>query len=202
MNVAEIAVQGRLSNDAERWLTTAITAIKADARAIRALFPAVGRKCGRGPLQSDELPGWTVDEAARVTLLDALPADALTAEIGELYRFGDAAEKRAVLRGLELLPIGDNGLPIIRDALRTNDARLIAAAMGPHGAEKLDQHAYRHGVLKCVFMGIPLADISGLDRRVDDELVAMLRSFAAERAAAGRSIPTDVIRFLPELPEP
>jgi len=197
MNMAAIALQARLSDDAERWLATAVNAIKADARTVRALFPAAARKCGRGPLQSDELPGWTVDEAARVVLLDALPADALSAEIGELYRYGDAAEKRAVLRGLDLLPLGAGGLPIVRDALRTNDARLVTAAMGPYSAKELDPHAYRHGVLKCVFMGIPLADIAGLDRRVDDELIAMLRSFAAERAAAGRSIPTDVTRLLP-----
>jgi len=201
MNEAEIALQGRLSDDAERWLAAAVARIAADVRAIRPLFPAVGRKCGRGPLQVDELPGWTVDDAARVVLLAALPRGgvALMAEIGELYRYGDAAEKRAVLRGLPMLLINDDGLPLIRDALRTNDTRLVAAALGPYGAERLETQAYRHGVLKCVFMGIPLADIHGLDRRVDAELVAMLRSFAAERAAAGRSIPTDILRFLPEL---
>jgi len=198
VNTTEIALHGRLSDDAERWLAAAIAQIGADARAIRSLFPAVGRKCGRGPLRSAERPGWTVDEAARVTLLNVLPLDALVAEIGDLYRHGDAAEKRAVLRGLDLLPIGDDGLPIVADALRTNDARLVAAAMGPYGAKRLDPRAYRHGVLKCVFMGIPLADIAGLDRRVDAELVAMLQSFAAERAAAGRSIPADVTRLIPE----
>jgi hypothetical protein len=106
-----------------------------------------------------------------------------------------------VLRGLALLPIGDAGLPLVRDALRTNDTRLVAAALGPYAAVHLDPPAWRHGVLKCVFMGIPLSEVDGMDRRVDAELVRMLRSFAEERAAAGRSIPADVVNLVPDSKE-
>jgi hypothetical protein len=94
---------------------------------------------------------------------------------------------------------GDAGLALIADALRTNDTRLVTAAMGEYGAARLDDSAYRHGVLKCVFMGIPLASVAGLDRRTDAELLRMMRSFAAERAAAGREIPADLVSLLPEL---
>jgi hypothetical protein len=93
---------------------------------------------------------------------------------------------------LSFLDIGARGLPIVRDALRTNDTRLVAAALGPYAAEHLDAPAYRQGVLKCVFMGIPLAGIHGLDRRADDELARMLRAYAEERMAAGRAVPADV----------
>jgi hypothetical protein len=187
----------------QRWLAGGAARIAAEPTAVRGLFPAAGRQCGRGPLEScaPQLRGWTVDDAARVLLLLALPlADAaLAEEVAGLYRHGDAAEKRAVLRGLAALPVGAGGLPLVQDALRTNDTRLVAAALGPYGAANLDPPAYRQGVLKCVFLGIPLAGIDGLPERADRELFRMLRSFAAERAAAGRPIPADVTLPGPDL---
>ncbi|MEV6648142.1 EboA domain-containing protein [Amycolatopsis sp. NPDC051371] len=175
------------------WLDKALHDVAADATALRTLFPGVGRRVGRGPA---ETPGWTVDDVARVRLLQAAPGAA--AEMPDLYRYGDAAEKRAVLRGLSVVDIGDAGLELVADALRTNDTRLVTAAMGEYAAEHLDDSAYRHGVLKCVFMGIPLAEVAGLDRRTDEELLRMMRSFAAERTAAGRAVPADLLPLLNE----
>jgi len=161
------------------WQADAVARITADPTAIRALFPVARRRCG--PEVADDV---------RVGLLAALPPDVLADEITSLYRFGDPAEKRAVLRALSVLPVGDLGLPLVRDALRTNDSTLVTAALGPYGSAGLDASAYRQGVLKCVFMGIPLAEIGAL--RVDDELRRMLRAFADERVAAGRPVPADV----------
>ncbi|SEF33173.1 hypothetical protein SAMN05421837_106631 [Amycolatopsis pretoriensis] len=175
------------------WLEEARTKVAADATALRTVFPGVGRRVGRGP---SDTPGWTVDDVARVELLKAAPGAA--AEMPDLYRYGDAAEKRAVLRGLSVVDIGDAGLALVADALRTNDPRLVTAAMGEYAAEHLDDAAYRHGVLKCVFMGIPLAEVAGLDRRTDGELLRMMRSFAAERTAAGRDVPADLRPLLNE----
>lgn len=196
----------RLTPDGERWLIEATGRVAAEVTAVRTLFPAVGRRCGRGPLAppttapdaAPEHRGWTVDDAARALLLAALPlrGDALCDEVAALYRYGDAAEKRGVLRALHLLDrdgdLGDRALPLVRDALRTNDTRLVAAALGPYGAGHLDAPAYRHGVLKCVFVGVPLAEVDGLDRRSDAELARMLVDFAHERVAAGRDVPADV----------
>jgi hypothetical protein len=175
------------------WLDEALSKVATDASALRTLFPGVGRRVGRGP---SDPPGWTVDDVARVRLLEAAPGAA--AEMPGLYRYGDAAEKRAVLRGLSVVDTGDAGLELVADALRTNDTRLVTAAMGEYAATHLDDSAYRHGVLKCVFMGIPLADVAGLDRRTDEELLRMMRSFAAERTAAGRDVPADLLPLLNE----
>jgi hypothetical protein len=199
----------RLAAGAATWLAEARGKVAAEPAAIRVLFPAAGRHCGRAPLQPtspaapEAVPGWTVDDAVRALLVAALPltGSALTEEIDDLYRFGDAAEKRGVLRALSVVDalrgLGDGNLPIVRDALRTNDTRLIAAALGPYGARHLDAAGYRQGVLKCVFTGIPLAAISGIDSRTDDELVRMLRGFADERIAAGRTVPDDVWLVVP-----
>ncbi|MFI7573886.1 EboA domain-containing protein [Micromonospora sp. NPDC049497] len=177
------------------WLDTALRRVTAEPATVTGSFAAAGRRCGRDDLP--ELPGWTADDAARVLLLAALPGDHAT-YADTLYRHGDAAEKRAVLRALPLLPIGAAGVPLLHDAIRTNDTRLVAAALGPY-ARHLDPSAWRQAVLKCVFMGVPLAVVADLDERADGELAGMLAALAAERAAAGRTMPADATDLLDRL---
>ncbi|MDG4805613.1 EboA domain-containing protein [Micromonospora sp. WMMD1120] len=177
------------------WLDTAVRRVATEPTAITRLFPAAGRKCGRAALP--DAPGWTADDAARVLLLTSLPGD--HAEYAQnLYQHGDAAEKRAVLRALPLLPIGAEAVPLLHDAIRTNDTRLVAAALGPY-AEHLDPAAWRQAVLKCVFSGVPLAAVADLDTRADGELATMLAALAAERHAAGRDLPADATALLHRL---
>ncbi|GAA2195077.1 EboA domain-containing protein [Micromonospora lupini] len=177
------------------WLDAALRQVAAEPTAITRLFPAVGRRCGRAALP--DAPGWTADDAARVLLLTSLPGEHATyAE--SLYRHGDAAERRAVLRALPLLPIGAAGVPLLQDAIRTNDTRLVGAALGPY-ARHLDPAAWRQAVLKCVFSGVPLAVVADLETRADGELAAMLAALAAERHAAGRELPADATDLLDRL---
>jgi hypothetical protein len=190
---AALAGDGVLAGDG--WLSQALARVADDPGALGALFPAVGRRCGRGPLAA---PDWTVDEAARVLLLAALPPDRLLPEAEAAYRYGDAAEKRAVLKALPMLPLAGDAVHLLRDALRTNDTRLVSAALGPY-AGHLDAAAWRDGVLKCVFMGVPLAAVHGLDDRADGELARMLDAFARERRAAGREVPPDALALLDRL---
>jgi hypothetical protein len=177
------------------WLDEALRRVAADPSVISRLFPAAARRCGRGPIG---VPGWTADEAARAVLLTTLPADRCAAQARALYRHGDAAEKRAVLRALPLLPVGASAVELLHDAIRTNDTRLVAAALGPY-AVHLDAAAWRQAVLKCVFMGIPLSVVDGLDHRADRELAAMLAGVADERQAAGRDLPADAVALLERL---
>jgi hypothetical protein len=198
------ALRAALSTVDNSWLVDAERSVRADPTSIRALFPAVGRAVGRTPVRGHADPlgvvHGTVDDLARTRLLIALAgaSDDLGAELVDLYRFGDDAERRGVLRALA--EIGDKvpaqGVELVEDALRTNDTRLVAAALGPFAADHLDQHAWRHGVLKCLFLGIPLAAVAGLDRRVDAELLRMVGAYADERRAAGRDVPADADELL------
>ncbi|GIG92692.1 EboA domain-containing protein [Plantactinospora endophytica] len=196
LRAALLAVpDGRLPD--RDWLTEALARVGSEPAALGRLFAAAGRRCGREPLP--DLPDWTADDAARVLLLAALPPTELPGQAETCYRHGDAAEKRAVLRALPLLPaVGDAGVPLLHDAIRTNDTRLVSAALGPY-ADRLDQAAWRQAVLKCVFTGIPLSAVSGLDRRADAELTTMLAGFADERRAAGRDMPADATALLDRL---
>ncbi|MDG4799268.1 EboA domain-containing protein [Micromonospora sp. WMMD980] len=178
-----------------QWLDAALRRVASEPAAIPRYFAPAARRCGRGPVPDP--PGWTVDEAARALLLTALPGGHATAA-ETLYREGDAAEKRAVLRALPLLPIGAECVPLLHDAIRTNDTRLVAAALGPY-ARHLEQPAWRQAVLKCVFAGVPLAVVDGLTERADGELAQMLAAYTAERHAAGRTMPADATELLDRL---
>ncbi|MEV4516884.1 EboA domain-containing protein [Dactylosporangium sp. NPDC049525] len=180
------------------WLDTALETVARQPSAIGRLFPAAGRRCGRWALAA--LPGWTVDDAARVLLLTRMPASALQTELEPLYRYGDGAEKRAVLRALPLLPAQDATAGILLDALRTNDTRLVTAALGP-AAAVLPAAAWRQGVLKAVFMGLPLTVVADLDTRADAELATMLAGLVEERQAAGRAVAEDATALLHRLQE-
>ncbi len=123
-------------------------------------------------------------DAARVLILHAARAD--TEALTRVYHQGTADERRAVLHALPHLVPGPEALPLVEDALRTNDTRLVAAALGPYGARHLDAHAWRHAVLKCLFTGVALDLLADLARRArgDAELARMLGDYAAERTAA------------------
>ncbi|MFA9431409.1 EboA domain-containing protein [Egicoccus sp. AB-alg2] len=184
----------RLEPDGRAWYEAAVAAVRADPTAVRARFPAVGRELGRRPLAPDADPQdlhiWWVEDAGRAGLLLAL-GPAVEAELADLYRFGDAAERRGILRALPYLDLADHGVGLVEDALRTNDLRLIAAALGP-AADHLDDHAFAQAVLKAVFVGLPLHGVSGLDRRVTPDLSRMLAGYVHERIAAGRDVPAEV----------
>ena len=190
----------------EKLLAEWCAEIETDPTRIRTRFPAAAREIGRTPGTSPEPGAERVEDDVRLRLLLALgrglagDPDALSAEVHDLYRFGDADERRAVLLGLGHLDgaIGDRAVDLLHDALRTNDPRLVAAALGTYAA-RLDSAAWRQAVLKCLFVGVPLRLVAGIDGPTgsDDELRRMVADYAAERRAAGREVPTDALSFLP-----
>ncbi|MFC8830785.1 EboA domain-containing protein [Streptomyces sp. NPDC057137] len=188
MNREEI--DARLDATAVAWLDQALAeaAEKDDNVARRRWelrFAAAGRHCGQENA-----------DAVRTLLLRRAAADVST--LTRLYQQGAAAERRAVLLALPHLVPGPEALPLVEDALRTNDTTIVEAAVGPYAADHLDPHAWRHAVLKCLFTGVPVAAVAGAERRAhgDAELARMLADFASERTAAGRSVPPDLHRVL------
>nr|WP_246450199.1 EboA domain-containing protein [Allostreptomyces psammosilenae] len=190
--------------------------VAADPDRLPLLLPHTARLAGVRPLPEAEgvpeasegigIPGWTAADAARVLLLAApvLVGKPYVDLLVDAYRGGDADERRAVLHTLDFtgprLSDPDAVAAVVQvlllDALRTNDTRLVAAALGPWGAAVLPAPAWRQAVLKCLFTGIPLAAVGGLPERVDAELLRMVGDFAAERTAAGRPVPNDALAVL------
>ncbi|MGW9025609.1 EboA domain-containing protein [Streptomyces sp. NPDC055722] len=184
-------VEAALAGAARAWLDQALDEAAALPSAHGPIsvwelrLAEAGRRCG--PAYAD---------AVRVLILHAARAD--TAALTRVYRQGIADERRAVLHALPHLVPGPEAVPLLEDALRTNDTRLLAAAVGPYAARHLAAHVWRHAVLKCLFTGVPLDSVAGLAGRArgDAELARMLGDYAAERTAAGRSVPEDLYRVL------
>jgi hypothetical protein len=197
------ALEARAKPEGLEWLREASAAAAADASSLRSRFAMVGRKVGRETLDEDADPNdvwaWTVEDAARVLLLVAA-GERAEAELAELYRFGDAAERRGVLQALPYLNIEDRGLALVDDAIRTNDTRLIAAALGPYATKYLSDEQYDQAVLKCVFVGVPITGLDGIPSRVTPDGARMLGAFVHERVAAGRDLPPEVWTVIDKYP--
>jgi hypothetical protein len=184
-------VDAQLSGAARAWLDQALDEAAAHpgthgpVSVWELRLAEAGRRCG--PEHAD---------AVRVLVLHAARADPDT--LARVYARGTAAERRAVLHALPHLVPGPEALPLVEDALRTNDTRLLAAALGPYAARHLAAHDWRHAVLKCLFTGVPVDAVADLERRAhgDGELARMLGDYAAERTAAGRPVPEDLHRVL------
>ncbi|MFD1506293.1 EboA domain-containing protein [Georgenia yuyongxinii] len=204
------AVSAALPEAGRVRLAELIEQVCREPAAVHRLFPAAARLVGRGPLDPADptgIVGPTLDDAVRGILLEALATaragepGALLEDVEALYRNGDADEKRAALRALPCLGLGQAALPLLHDALRTNDTRLVGAAMGDAGTVQLDAATWRQGVLKCLFVGVPLSAVYGLRSRADAELARMVAAYAIERLAAGRDVPADALRVLADFPD-
>ncbi|MFD0141162.1 MULTISPECIES: EboA domain-containing protein [unclassified Streptomyces] len=174
-----------LTTTAQAWLDEALAAATARTTLWELRFASAGRHCGAEHADS-----------VRVLLLKAARADIPV--LTRLYHHGSAAERRAVLLALPSLVTGPEALPLVEDALRAHDTDLVAAALGTYAATHLAPHAWRHAVLKCLFTGVPVDTVAGLHERApgDTELARMLTDYAAERTAAGRTVPADLHRVL------
>ena len=130
----------------------------------------------------------------------ALPraATRAEAELRELYRYGDAAERR----GGPARPAGSTSATAastsLLDALRTNDTRLIAAALGPYATEHLDDDAQSPGrpqvrVRRRARHAARRARARGADARAGAACSCELAAGASRRGPAGRrQYPPDV----------
>ncbi|MEE1753988.1 EboA domain-containing protein [Streptomyces sp. SP18CS02] len=197
MTLTRAELDNRLGGAARAWLDGAVAEAAHAASTARDAtapyappswelrFASAGRHCGQD--HADSVRGLLLHEAR---------ADEAT--LARLYHQGTAAERRAVLLALPSLVPGPQALPLVEDALRTNDTRLVAAAVGPYAAAHLDAHSWRHAVLKCLFTGVPVDAVAALGERAraDAELARMLSDYAAERTAAGRPVPDDLPRVL------
>lgn len=200
---ALVATLAQVGTPASRhWFAQARARVRSAPPAIVSVFAEAGRQVGNhlvvvGDEPDPEGTGWlhphrrTAADAARVVLL----ADGGTGVAGlleELYRYGSGDERRALLHALPWLPLDGEGAPLVADAVRGNDPRLLVAALSSYGLAHLGSRLRDQAVLKCVFTGIPLESIPGLAEVASPELARMLAEYVHERVAAGRTVAAGV----------
>jgi hypothetical protein len=141
---------------------------------------------------------WTHADVARFILLRDLAASVAPAEFAAAatacFEQGDAGEQASWCRAVSLLPRPEQYLQIVIDACRTNILPLFEsiACENPYPARFFPERNFNQLVLKAMFNGIALARIAGLESRRNMELSRMATDYAAERTAAGRSVPADI----------
>ena len=187
---------------AAAWLREQRAKVAAgDERALFLAFGLAPRKVGKADLPADRLPGWSVDQAARVSLLRAFPADDEARWLAAFDKLVDAAEVReliALYKGLSAFPFPEALADRAADGLRTNVKGVFEsiAHRNPFPAERFDDARWNQMVLKALFIGSSLKPILGLRERRNDDLARMLEDYAAERRAAGREVPADLLELL------
>ncbi|PTQ13040.1 hypothetical protein CLG96_02555 [Sphingomonas oleivorans] len=204
--------------DAAQWLEDHAAAIGEDRpdatidHDLAMILARMPRRFGRDDLFLDAVdlaeadaacPGWSpaglsLDGAARIYVLLALPAEGFAARFRRLRQGADLGELVALFRGLPLYP-DPHGLEAeAAEGLRTNMRAIFEAIAhnSPYPAPIFDQHRWNHMVLKALFVGSALAPIQGLEARANKELAVILRDYVRERRAAGRPLPPDLWRCL------
>ena len=173
-----------------------------DVDGVCGAYTAAARRTIRTPLATPRFTAWTGTDAARALLLllvaERVGADAFETIARECYDRGDSREQQSWLKALPLFPDAARYLPIAIDACRTNIVPQFEAIAceNPYPARYFPDLHFNQLVLKSMFMGVALARIVDLDDRLNPELSRMALDYAAERRAAGRTIPADIARAL------
>jgi hypothetical protein len=207
------ALSDRAGTAALTWLDGAVSrAARGELEALFAAYTNAPRHTGRELMRlsvseraalASAVPGsffdrWTADDTGRAVLLLTLAERAgadqfMTTAIG-CYERGDSREQQSWLKALPLLPGPERFLSVAIDACRTNIIPQFEsiACENPYPERYFPDLNFNQLVLKAMFNSISLARIVGLTARLNSELSRMALDYAAERRAAGRSVPLDL----------
>ena len=145
-----------------------------------------------------DLRVWSRSDAARALLMfdwiRRSPGQDIVAGLASWYEQGDTTEQTSWLRVLPLLPDPQRWLQLAIDACRTNIQPLFQsiACENPFPAAHFPERNFNQMILKALFNNVALARVIGLEARRNSELARMAADYAAERRAAGRSVPDDI----------
>jgi hypothetical protein len=206
-----------LPADAVQWLDGEIDRQRAglDERRLGMAIGLAGRRAGHAglSLSAADLAAaqashsrwqpdtWTTNEAARVALLLATwrgDEERFAALVDRLCATGELTEHVACLKGFPVFPVPAKLLARARAAARSSTQAVFEAMAchNPYPAHHFDADAFNHMVVKCVFSGVSIGAVVGLDERRNDELIRMMRDLVSERHAAGRAVPDAVHRWI------
>ncbi len=205
-----------LDGPAREWLFTWASLVREETGAtqLNLAFTAIPRKTGKKDpavtaAEQQEidrlLPGfyiqdWSLDRLSRVWLLmqpSAADKSAYIKKIETLFANAEMNELVALYSALPVLAYPEEWRRQCAEGIRSNIGTVLDAIIhrNPYPATWLDEAAWNQLVMKAFFTGKDIGLITGLDRRNNPNLAAILRDFARERQAAGRPVP----EHLPEL---
>lgn len=147
------------------------------------------------------IANWTLDRLARVWWLLQLPADdqpTYTKTISQLFKAGELNELVALYSALPVLAHPESWRFQATEGIRNNIGDVQSAIMlyNPYPADYFDEAAWNQLVLKAFFTDKDVTKITGLNERKNARLAQTLTDYAAERRAAGRSLPPNIERLM------
>ena len=211
MTTGEMLIRGirdRGGAGAAAWLEEAIPRARAGLDGLLESYTMASTRLGAAPFEPPSgaeadaamaFDRWHLEDAGRLALLlarleTATDPAAFAEDARACYEQGDAREQASWLRGVALLPDAGRYLPIVIDACRTNILPVFesVACENPYPSRHFPERNFNQMVLKALFNNVPLSRIVGLAARANAELARMAADYAAERRAAGRSVPADI----------
>ena len=212
--VLSAALRASVAADARAWLDQVqALPVEASRGPLLDAYARAALHAGRGALVLDAAslrdlraaaPGvgferWTQDDAARALILIARHRHGRSGrpfvdDAVACFEEGDAREQQSWLRALELWPESEFFLPYAIDACRSNIVPVFEALACENGypARHFPERNFNQMVLKALFNSIALSRVVGLASRLNAELSRMAGDYAAERSAAGRTVPSDI----------
>jgi hypothetical protein len=209
-------LQRQLVPGAMTWLQERLQHTKSgDKQTFFLTFGMIPRKTGKALLnlsdsdlqQAQKLragwnpKSWSIDQVARTLLVLSLPAKPVEAYqqiLDQTFATGEVGELVALYQSLHLLPHPEAHRLRAAEGIRSNMKVVFAAVAheNPYPSEQLEEGPWNQLVLKCLFVGLPLDPVYGLDKRANPSLAKMLLDFAHERWAAKRTISPELWRVI------
>lgn len=207
-------ISSRTDKSALTWIDDRAKAIAGgDQKALFIAFGLVPRKVGKTDLGLTEAeraaaesvrsgwnPGsWSLDQLVRTYFVLTYPASDITAYVKTLdlmFSTGEVGELVALYQMLPLLPNQPAHVLRAAEGIRTNIKAVFCAVahQNPFPAEQFNVDQWNQMVLKCLFIGVSLRPVIGIDDRANPSLMTMLVDFAHERRAAHRPVPAELWR--------
>ncbi len=144
-----------------------------------------------------DLRDWTLDITARAWLMASLPdLPGAPQRLLSIHQTADLGEHLALVKALFLAPRCREAMHIAREGLRSNMKTVFIGitSHNPYPALYFDENAFNQMVVKCLFVDVPLREITGLDARANPTLRQILVDLALERWAADRPVSPEMWR--------
>jgi len=140
---------------------------------------------------------WTLLETLRSALVLSrtdLQEEAGALAIEDAFQFADEGEQRALYRSLGLLTGGERFRWRAGEGCRSNMLGVFEANVldTPFPCLFFDDISFNQAAIKCVFVGVPLWRLWGLDERLSPDLCHLALDLADERRSAGRAVQGDL----------
>ncbi len=207
-------IASRVDTAALNWIDDRAKAVAAgDKKALFIAFGLVPRKVGKADLALTELErsaaesarpgwnptGWSLDQLVRTFFVLTHPADDIANYVKTLdlmFSTGEVGELVALYQALPLLPHPASHVLRAAEGIRTNIKAVFCAVAhhNPFPSEQFNDDQWNQLVLKCLFIGVSLQPVTGIDERANAKLMSMLVDFAHERRAAHRPVPAELWR--------